>query len=113
MSSGHHPRRPARPSPRPCRTAIGTSAPRPRNKSAGKLGVDQIDLLILHQALRTAFDKTLAKAASVVVAVESGAGPYLLMLGNDASAAVPVALDAPEEDVDTWEKASRSTDFDR
>ena len=28
-------------------------------KSAGKLGVDQIDLLILHQALPTAFDKTL------------------------------------------------------
>ncbi len=29
-------------------------------KSAGKLGVDQIDLLILHQALPSAFDKTLA-----------------------------------------------------
>ena len=28
-------------------------------KSAGKLGVDQIDLLILHQALASAFDKTL------------------------------------------------------
>jgi diketogulonate reductase-like aldo/keto reductase len=28
-------------------------------KSAGKLGVDQIDLLILHQALPSAFDKTL------------------------------------------------------
>ncbi len=28
-------------------------------KSAGKLGVEQIDLLILHQALPTAFDKTL------------------------------------------------------
>src|SRR5665213_3529837 len=28
-------------------------------KSARKLGVDQIDLLILHQALPTAFDKTL------------------------------------------------------
>jgi diketogulonate reductase-like aldo/keto reductase len=28
-------------------------------KSAGKLGVDQIDLLILHQALPTAFDRTL------------------------------------------------------
>src|SRR3954451_22485352 len=29
------------------------------NKSAGKLGVDQIDLLILHQALPGAFDRTL------------------------------------------------------
>jgi diketogulonate reductase-like aldo/keto reductase len=29
------------------------------DKSAGKLGVDQIDLLILHQALPGAFDKTL------------------------------------------------------
>jgi diketogulonate reductase-like aldo/keto reductase len=29
------------------------------DKSAGKLGVDQIDLLILHQALPTAFDRTL------------------------------------------------------
>ena len=29
-------------------------------KSAGKLGVDQIDLLILHQALPSEFDKTLA-----------------------------------------------------
>jgi diketogulonate reductase-like aldo/keto reductase len=30
------------------------------DKSAGKLGVDQIDLLILHQALPSEFDKTLA-----------------------------------------------------
>lgn len=29
------------------------------DKSAGKLGVDQIDLLILHQALPSDFDKTL------------------------------------------------------
>src|SRR4051794_38714748 len=29
------------------------------DKSAGKLGVDQIDLLILHQALPSAFDRTL------------------------------------------------------
>jgi diketogulonate reductase-like aldo/keto reductase len=29
-------------------------------KSAGKLGVDQIDLLILHQALPSSFDRTLA-----------------------------------------------------
>src|SRR5205823_4190386 len=29
-------------------------------KSAGKLGVEQIDLLILHQALPSAFDRTLA-----------------------------------------------------
>src|SRR3954462_9903974 len=29
------------------------------DKSAGKLGVDQVDLLILHQALPSAFDKTL------------------------------------------------------
>src|SRR3954452_12513123 len=30
------------------------------DKSAGKLGVDQIDLLILHQALPSDFDKTIA-----------------------------------------------------
>jgi diketogulonate reductase-like aldo/keto reductase len=30
------------------------------DKSAGKLGVDQIDLLILHQALPSEFEKTLA-----------------------------------------------------
>jgi Aldo/keto reductases, related to diketogulonate reductase len=30
------------------------------DKSAGKLGVDQVDLLILHQALPSEFDKTLA-----------------------------------------------------
>jgi diketogulonate reductase-like aldo/keto reductase len=29
------------------------------DKSAGKLGVEQLDLLILHQALPSAFDKTL------------------------------------------------------
>lgn len=29
------------------------------DKSAGKLGIDQIDLLILHQALPTAFDRTI------------------------------------------------------
>jgi len=29
------------------------------DKSAGKLGVDQVDLLILHQALPSGFDKTL------------------------------------------------------
>src|SRR5688572_28329047 len=29
------------------------------DKSAGKLGVDQIDLFILHQALPSAFDRTL------------------------------------------------------
>src|SRR4051794_36834559 len=29
------------------------------DKSAGKLGIDQIDLLILHQALPSAFDRTL------------------------------------------------------
>jgi len=29
------------------------------DKSAGKLGVDQIDLLILHQALPSDFEKTL------------------------------------------------------
>jgi 2,5-diketo-D-gluconate reductase A len=30
------------------------------DKSAGKLGVDQVDLLILHQALPSAFDRTIA-----------------------------------------------------
>ncbi|MGA7203880.1 MAG: aldo/keto reductase [Specibacter sp.] len=34
-------------------------------KSAGKLGVDQLDLLILHQPLSTAFDKTIAAYAAL------------------------------------------------
>jgi diketogulonate reductase-like aldo/keto reductase len=41
-------------------------------KSAGKLGVDQIDLLILHQALPSAFDKTLDAYRALETLLEQG-----------------------------------------
>lgn len=41
-------------------------------KSAGKLGVDQIDLLILHQALPSEFDKTLAAYRALERLLEDG-----------------------------------------
>jgi diketogulonate reductase-like aldo/keto reductase len=41
-------------------------------KSAGKLGVDQIDLLILHQALPSAFDKTLEAYRALETLLEQG-----------------------------------------
>jgi diketogulonate reductase-like aldo/keto reductase len=41
-------------------------------KSAGKLGVDQIDLLILHQALPSAFDKTLEAYRGLETLLEQG-----------------------------------------
>jgi diketogulonate reductase-like aldo/keto reductase len=41
-------------------------------KSAGKLGVDQIDLLILHQALPSAFDKTLEAYRALETLLEKG-----------------------------------------
>jgi diketogulonate reductase-like aldo/keto reductase len=42
------------------------------DKSAGKLGVDQIDLLILHQALPSAFDKTLQAYLALETLLEQG-----------------------------------------
>ncbi len=42
------------------------------DKSAGKLGVDQIDLLILHQALPSSFDKTLAAYRALETLLEDG-----------------------------------------
>jgi diketogulonate reductase-like aldo/keto reductase len=42
------------------------------DKSAGKLGVDQIDLLILHQALPSAFDKTLEAYRALEKLLEDG-----------------------------------------
>jgi diketogulonate reductase-like aldo/keto reductase len=42
------------------------------DKSAGKLGVDQIDLLILHQALPSAFDKTLGAYRALEKLYEDG-----------------------------------------
>ena len=42
------------------------------DKSAGKLGVDQIDLLILHQALPSAFDKTLEAYRALETLLEDG-----------------------------------------
>ncbi len=41
-------------------------------KSAGKLGVDQIDLLILHQALPSAFDKTLEAYRALETLLDQG-----------------------------------------
>ncbi len=41
-------------------------------KSAGKLGVEQIDLLILHQALPSAFDKTLAAYRALESLLDDG-----------------------------------------
>jgi diketogulonate reductase-like aldo/keto reductase len=41
-------------------------------KSAGKLGVDQLDLLILHQALPSAFDKTLDAYRALEQLLEDG-----------------------------------------
>src|SRR3954466_4089363 len=41
-------------------------------KSAGKLGVDRIDLLILHQALPSAFDKTLEAYRGLETLLEQG-----------------------------------------
>lgn len=41
-------------------------------KSAGKLGVDEIDLLILHQPLPSAFDKTLAAYRALEKLLEDG-----------------------------------------
>jgi diketogulonate reductase-like aldo/keto reductase len=41
-------------------------------KGAAKLGVDQIDLLILHQALPTDFDKTLAAYRALETLLEQG-----------------------------------------
>src|ERR1700729_2893439 len=42
------------------------------DKSAGKLGVDQIDLLILHQALPSAFDKTLEAYRALETLLRNG-----------------------------------------
>ena len=42
------------------------------DKSAGKLGVDQIDLLILHQALPSGFDKTLAAYRALETLLKDG-----------------------------------------
>ncbi len=54
-----------------------------------------------------------AKAATALIdVVESGAAPYLLVLGNDAADGVRAALDALRRDLDTREHVSRSTDLD-
>ena len=42
------------------------------DKSAGKLGVDQIDLLILHQALPSDFDKTLGAYRALETLLKNG-----------------------------------------
>ncbi|WP_029212927.1 aldo/keto reductase [Arsenicicoccus bolidensis] len=42
------------------------------DKSAGKLGIDQIDLLILHQALPSEFDKTLEAYRALETMLEQG-----------------------------------------
>ena len=45
------------------------------DKSAAKLGVDHIDLLILHQALPANFDKTLEAYRALETLLERGQGP--------------------------------------
>jgi diketogulonate reductase-like aldo/keto reductase len=65
------------------------------DKSAGKLGVDRIDLLILHQALPSAFDRTLAayRALEALLAdgkvrsigVSNFMGDHLTALLDDAT----------------------------
>jgi len=52
-------------------------------------------------------------AAALIDVVESGKAPYLLPLGNDASDAIRVTLDALRDDLDAWEGVSRSTDLDQ
>ena len=42
------------------------------DKSAAKLGVDQIDLLILHQAVPSAFDRTIAAYQALETLLEQG-----------------------------------------
>src|SRR5580698_5900876 len=42
------------------------------DKSAGKLGVDQIDLLLLHQALPSDFDKTLEAYRALETLLKNG-----------------------------------------
>jgi NAD(P)-dependent dehydrogenase (short-subunit alcohol dehydrogenase family) len=51
-------------------------------------------------------------AAALIEAVESDNTPYMLLLGNDASYAFRASIDALRTEVDTWERLSRSTDFD-
>ena len=51
-------------------------------------------------------------AAALLVAVDSDAPPYMLLLGDDASDWFRAALDALRGEVDEWEAVSRSTGFD-
>ena len=51
-------------------------------KSARKLGVEQIDLLILHQALPTAFDRTLVAHRGLVDVARGGQGSRRSGSGN-------------------------------
>lgn len=51
-------------------------------------------------------------AVALIDVVESGAAPYMLLLGNDASDAFRATLDALRDDADRWEQISRSTDFE-
>jgi NAD(P)-dependent dehydrogenase (short-subunit alcohol dehydrogenase family) len=53
-----------------------------------------------------------AGARLLVDAVESGASPYLLLLGSDAVEIVTGALDDLRGDIDSWAERSRATDFD-
>ncbi len=51
-------------------------------------------------------------AAALIEAVTAAEPPYLLLLGNDASDGFRAALDQLRAEADTWERLSRSTDFD-
>jgi len=53
-----------------------------------------------------------AGARVLVDAVETGAAPYLLLLGSDAVDIVTGALDDLRAGIDAWAERSRSTEFD-
>ncbi|GAA4399116.1 oxidoreductase [Tsukamurella soli] len=50
-------------------------------------------------------------AAAIIEAVTSENPPYLLVLGNDASDIIRTALTTLLDEMDEWERLSRSTDF--
>jgi NAD(P)-dependent dehydrogenase (short-subunit alcohol dehydrogenase family) len=51
-------------------------------------------------------------AAALVDVVESGNAPALLLLGNDAADLIRSTFDALLDDLEDWDKISRSTDLD-
>ena len=50
-------------------------------------------------------------ARAIIVAVEAGSPPVHLLIGGDALDQFRGKLDALRQETDTWEMATRSTDF--